>query len=409
MFPSHSWSIPMRRLATILILAGILTGPATGQENAEESMLCVGHYHSEDDARAQLDRFAATFATAEEWGQRAALHRRKIREGLGLSPLPAPTPLRPIVRSFRQQDGYTVENVAFESLPGLYVTGNLYRPAQGEGPFPAVLNPHGHWGPGIDENGGRFRADMQRRCAAMARMGAVAFAYDMVGYGESTQVEHRESAAALTLQTWNSMRVIDYLLSRGDVDGRRIGVTGASGGGTQSFVLAALDARVALSMPVVMVSAHFFGGCVCESGLPIHRSQDHETNNADIPALAAPRPQLLVSCGGDWTKNVPEVEYPYIRRVYGLHGAADQVENAHFADEGHDYGLSKRRPVYAFLARHFGLDHSAILDSDGEVDESFIEIVSPQALCVFDADHPRPADALDGMEAVMEVLASLQR
>lgn len=355
----------------------------------------------EEEGAIQLERFSNLWSTNEQWKARAAAIRQGILNGANLTVLPRRCELRPVIHSRREFDGYCVENVAFESLPGFYVTGNLYRPLGREGKRPAILNPHGHFRDDQNRWVARTRPDMQARCATFARMGAVAFAYDMVGYGEADQVSHHD-ANVLTLQTWNSIRVIDFLLTLPEVDPARIGVTGASGGGTQTFLLTAIDPRVAASAPVVMVSSHFFGGCVCESGMPIHR--DPETNNCEIAATAAPRPQLLVSVGGDWTKNTPGVEMPYIWSVYRTFGAQRNIENHHIPHEGHGYEHSKRAPVYAFFARHFGLDAPPPLRSGaGEVPED-ITLVPHDDLMVFNSGHPRPSGAIKGSRAIAEIL-----
>lgn len=379
-------------LLSVMAVMSLLSQMVRAGEG-EEPQLCVGNYQTEEEGKAQLARFARTYSTLAEWQERARGIREGILRGTGLWPLPKRCPLNPIVRSKRQYDGYTVENVAIESLPGVFVTGSLYRPTTVGAMVPAVLCPHGHWGD--PNNYGRFRPNMQKRCATLARMGAMVLSYDMVGYGDWANAgwEHRRPDA-LKMQLWNSIRLLDYLTSRADVDPTRIAITGASGGGTQTFLLTAVDDRIAVSVPTVMVSAHFFGGCVCESGMPIHKSKRHETNNTDIAAVAAPRPQLIISDGGDWTKNVPQVEYPYIRDVYRLFGAEDQVENVHFANEGHDYGWSKRVGAYKFLAKHLGLCLSNVIDDEGKIDETPVVIEKTEDLCVFGPGHPRPARAV---------------
>ena len=365
----------------------------SAQAAVQEPQLCVGNYQTEEQAKEQLARFAATYSTQAQWQQRAQRIREGILRGAELLPMPKKCPLNPIIHSRREHDGYTVENAAFESLPGVFVTGNLYRPTKGTGPFAGILCPHGHWSDASDY--GRFRPDMQKRCATFARMGAIVFACDMVGYGDWANAgwDHKR-AEVFKLQLWNSIRAVDFLTSMKDVDPKRIAVTGASGGGTQSFMLAAVDDRIAVSVPVVMVSAHFFGGCVCESGMPVHKHKGHETSNVEIAAAMAPRPLMLISDGKDWTKNTPDVEYPHIRNVYGLFGAQDKVEYLHLPEEGHDYGLSKRMGAYKFLAQHLGLPLANVTDGNGSIREDFVTIEPKDSLYVFDHSHPRPAHAV---------------
>ncbi|HWA08889.1 MAG TPA: acetylxylan esterase [Opitutaceae bacterium] len=375
----------------------------------------LGAFLKPEQGQAVLDAALAHFPDRASWDAYAQLVRRRIQEGAGLSPWPKRTPLNAVIHSRRLYDGYSVENVYFESAPGNYVTGNLYRPLNVAPPYAGILSPHGHTGPVVTPEDfakqGRFEPEMQRRCASLAKMGAVVFSIDMFGCDDSMQIvgqdAHRQPLA-FTIQTWNSTRAIDFLLAQDGVDPKRIGVSGYSGGGTQTFIVAALDPRVAVSVPVTMVSAYNFGGCPCESGQPIHRSPDHFVSNAMIAALAAPRPMLLVSDGKDWTQYTPKIEFPFIEKIYAYYGAAADVANVHLPDEGHDYGPSKRAAAYRFFAAHLGMNLAAILGPDGRIDESRVTIEKPGPMHVFDSDHPIPPNALHTADAIAAELHKLQ-
>lgn len=367
-----------KKLKIVFLIALCASTPAISQQ----SELSQGHYYTEQEGAEKLAALSKRFTSSAQWELHADSIRARLRHGMELDVLPARTPLNVRTRNKKILDGYSVESVVFESLPGFFVTGNLYRPTgkHGKKSLAVILQPHGHF-PKPDDYG-RFMSDVQHGSASMARMGALVFAYDMVGWGESVQLPHKYEKV-LAFQTWNSMRALDFLLSLREADPNRVAVTGASGGGTQTFMLAALDDRVKVSVPVVMVSSHFFGGCSCESGMPVHKSGNSVHTNAEIACAIAPKPLLLISNGNDWTKNNPTVEYPFARGIYALYGKQEHVENAHFPQEHHDYGKNKRMATYRFLAKHLGLDLKKITDDQGQVSERFVSLLDQKELRYF--------------------------
>jgi dienelactone hydrolase len=365
-----------------------------------------------EEGRKHLAQLLESYPALDLWESRKAILRECFLEKLGLSPFPVKTSFNPVVTKQRRYNGYTVENIAIETIPGVFLCGSLYRPSRGKGPFPIVLCPYGHFSNPDTNLYGRYRPDMQYRCATLARMGAVAFSYDLFAWGESRlqfPVEMHRTGLAQTMQTLNSIRAIDYLASLPFADAKRIAITGASGGGSQSFLAAALDDRITVSVPVVMVSSFYYGGCPCESGMPLQTCGDPLTYNAEIAAMASPRPMLVVSDGQDWTRHVPDLEFPYLQKVYSLYGKKENVENVHLADEGHDYGISKRLAMYDFMARHLGLNLNAVRDKAGKIDESGVTIEKYDKLLVFGKNGKMPEKAITTADEVLRVLNSLQK
>jgi dienelactone hydrolase len=293
--------------------------------------------------------------TNAEWTEKAAALRQQIRVANGLVPTHAPTPLNAEIFGKIEREDYSVEKVHFEPFPGFFTTGNLYRPLGKQGPFPGIVSPHGHWARGRLEN--IERGSIPGRCINFAKQGYVIFAYDMLGYNDSgKQITHGYGGAheelwglsAMGLQLQNSIRTIDFLESLPDVDNERIGCTGASGGGTQTFILTAVDERIKVSAPVNMISATMQGGCLCENAPNLRL----DVSNIEIGALMAPRPLLMVSATGDWTVNTPTVEYPAIRSIYAHFDAADKVHQVQ-VDAEHNYNQESREAVYAWFAKWF--------------------------------------------------------
>lgn len=320
-----------------------------------------------------------------------------------LTHLPALPGNKPIITPKRNFDGYTVENIAIEILPGVWINGSLYKPAKYKGRIPVTLNPDGHW------EKQRYRADCQYRCAAFAKMGAMAFSYDLFAWGESMlqfKFEDHRRSLAMTIQVLGSIRILDYLLSKGDADTNRVAITGGSGAGSHSVLMTALDGRIKVSAPVVAISSYFYGGCPCESGMDIHGCGGR-TDNVEIAAMAAPRPQLLISDGGDWTDKMPEHDFPYLQKMYSWYSKKDDVQNVHLPNDKHDFGITKRIPLYEFMAKYLSLNIKAIQNDSGKIDETAITIEPEQAMYVFgDKGELLPAHAVKSFADLEKVFAA---
>ena len=429
--------MPTRR-QFVLGSAALLTAGSDGRGDAPAAdptrVLPPGH--KPEDARLGPPKTLngyfpfAVPATREAWVKRRAELREQVLVATGLWPMPEKTPLHPVVHGRIERDGYTIEKVFFSSLPGHTVTGNLYRPAgpAGMNPAarPAVLFAHGHWKDGRLHDAGEAAAKqavasggegsmasgrffMQALPVALARLGFVVFQYDMVGYADSTAIPHilksgvphpkgfADAAGELRLQslmglqTWNSVRALDFLCGLPDVDPAKVGVTGASGGATQTLVLCGIDDRPAAPFPAVMVSTGMQGGCVCENCSLLRVG----TGNVELAALFAPKP-LAMSAADDWTKELMTKGFPELKQLYTLLGAPDNVAAKAWLQYPHNYNQPAREFMEEWFSQH-------LLGKPGPVHEKPFEPVPPAELSVYDAAHPRPADELpaDKLRAVM--------
>jgi dienelactone hydrolase len=404
----------MRRLHGLLLVS-LLFAPAARADDPEVRVLELGKVPEDSrlgKPRDLNDYFPMTVPQSkDEWQARRQRIREQVLVAEGLWPLPPKTPLGAVIHGKIDRDDYTIEKVFFASYPGHYVSGNLYRPKGKTGQVPGVLCPHGHWTNGrfydagekaaaeLVKGGGEqtiesARYHLQARCAGLARMGCVVFHYDMVGEADSKQIAHKagftDAAAELRLQsfmglqTWNSIRALDFLLSLPEVDAKRIGVTGASGGGTQTFILCAVDDRPTVAFPAVMVSTGMQGGCICENAPYLRQG----IGNVDIAAVFAPKP-LGMSAAKDWTAEIETKGLPELKALYKLYGAEDKVMARAHLEFGHNYNQVSREIMYNWFNKHFDLGLK-----EPVVEKPFVP-VPPKELSVYDEQHPRPRDAVD--------------
>jgi dienelactone hydrolase len=364
-------------------------------------------------------------ATSKQaWEVQAEQIRRRVLVSNGLWPMPPSLSLKSVIHGMVDRGTYTIQKVYFASHPGHYVTGSLYRPAKIDGKAPGILSPHGHWRNGrFYDAGGQTakgqvsqqaeqhmagaRYPLQARMVQLAKMGCIVFHYDMVGRADSQQIGHSagftdvEAGLRLQnfmgLQTFNSIRALDFLLSLPDVDPKRIGVTGASGGGTQTFMLGAIDLRPTVAFPAVMVSTAMQGGCVCENAEYLRIG----INNIALAALFAPRPVAL-SGANDWTVNIETRGYPELKQVYSHYGKTDLVYAKAYPHFSHNYNQVSRQMMYEWFNRHLKLGATGPI-----IEEDFWPVETPR-LSVFDDKHKLPADAKSSAE-LREYLTSVSQ
>ncbi|MBR1687404.1 MAG: hypothetical protein IJ710_02605 [Prevotella sp.] len=327
---------------------------------------------------AQMLQYLNTlYANRAQWEARRDTLRREVRQRLGIDAFldSCVANAKPLLSKVLRHDGYTTQNICIELTPGQHLFGTIYSPLQAQKSkrvqkkHPLIICPDGHWPM-------RYRKDEQQRLGTLARMGAVCVDFDLYGWGESEQevgAEAHHTSRAHVYQAACGLKLLDYMLTqRKDIDPQRVGVCGGSGGGTHTVLLSLLDERVTASAPVVHLASHFDGGCPCESGMPVQLAAGG-TCEPELAAVVAPHPMLIVSDGGDWTSSVPELEFPYLQRIYGFYDAQQNVRNVHLATERHDFGKNKRQAVYDFFIDVFGLDRTML-------DETKVTILPDDAL-----------------------------
>ena len=346
-------------MVTKLTLQDIIRLSGAHQASPFQAMLL-------DYLEKQAQRLAAHMPrpeTKESWLGRAGELRPRLLRSLGLTPCPERTPLNPQIVGEVERTHYRIQKLTFEPRPGFVASAHVYLPKQADGPLPAVLYAPGHW----MENC-KLEPDVQHCCASLARLGFVVLVYDPIGQGErlGDWFDHGHLEPLLVglsqagLMVWESMRAIDYLISRPEVDPQRIGMTGASGGGLNTFYTSAVDKRIQVSVPVCYVTT-FLAMMTAERDRNWEDGVDlcnqvpgvmAYAEMSDICGLFAPRPLCIVAGMRDWMFPIEGVRRVYldIERIYSLLDAPERVYLAE-VDAEHGYDRAMRQAAYAWFNR----------------------------------------------------------
>ena len=327
--------------AALLLLAPLT---AQGQENAARRHERAIE-HLKKTAAEMSSRCLADIHTLDEWKEKRPSLKRGLLYMLGLDPLPERTPLKAEIKGTLERAEYRIEKLVYQSLPGLYVTGNFYLPKKPAPPLPTVLYVCGHSPHPLGA-----KVSYQDRAIWFAEHGYACLVLDTLEFGEVAGIHHGThdlnlwnwlsmGYSPIGVEVWNAMRALDYLESRPEVDKTRIGMTGISGGGAVTWFTAAADDRIAAAAPVCSTytfgsqAAHWVAAGQCDC------IYVHNTFLEDFPvvgALIAPRPLLI--CSGRKDIDFPPDGYHEVftraKRIYDLHGGSDRIREVD-DDVGH--------------------------------------------------------------------------
>ncbi|MFM2003723.1 MAG: hypothetical protein RI963_3149, partial [Planctomycetota bacterium] len=286
-------------------------------------------------------RSLADVITAEDWEARRGEYRRQLAEMLGLDPMPPRTPLEAQVTGTIEDHGVVVEKIHFQSMPGLYVTANLYRPPKVDKPLPTILYVCGHARAVADGVSLGGKTSYHHHGVWFARNGYVCMVIDTIQLGEIEGKHHgtyqygmwwwnSRGYTPAGVEAWNGIRALDYLETRPEVDAKRFGITGRSGGGAYSWWVAALDDRIAAAVPVAGITSlhnHVVDGCVEGHCDCMYMVNTYRWDFPMVAALVAPRPLLISNTDKD---NIFPLEgvvdvHAKTRRIYRLLGADDRL------------------------------------------------------------------------------------
>ena len=411
----HKAAPTANSLGLVLIISNLLTCSAFAQSSGEANTGQPGdemiHAYLSQQASELHDNFLSDIQTKEDWLAKKPQLKEEYFYMLGLSPMPEKTLLNATVTGTLVGEGYTVEKLHYQSSPGLYVTGNLYRPATVEPgeKLPTILYVCGHAQRGRNGN----KTAYQSHGIWFARHGYVCLMVDTIQRGEIGGIHHgtyghnrwwwhSRGYTPAGVECWNGIRGIDYLISRPDVDPERIGVTGISGGGAVTFWLAAADDRVKVAIPVSGMAdlPSYLGDHIIDEHCDcMFMNNTYQWPWTRIAALIAPRPMMFVNSDNDaiFPMNANERVSNRLETMYSIFGAGDQVETL-VSIGGHAYREDIRKATFRFMNIHLKNDPRPITDSEVDIvtgrRDQEVHPIAPELLRVFPTDKEIPEDEI---------------